>query len=356
MTAIIVLNWNGYQDTIACLESLFGIPGQGFVWMVVDNGSTDGSVDKISCWLESQGKDFRMVKEGDDVSSLPTHTGGIVYSLSQNYGFAKGNNLGIQLFEELNGENNGKNLPSHYLLLNNDTLVEPDFLEKLESFALTHPSYKALTPQIRYADPSDRIWNCGGKMWFGLRKYLYGDRPVSEIKESGSIDINLITGCALFVERALLGDPDAWLREKDPRVRSKFPFDGRNKLLTERFFFGEEDFDLSLRIGESSFKMACVLDSVIYHKVGASRVKNVKLGNVYVHYLNRFIDVRQHWSPMKYFLWKFVYFPYIFMLLKKSGFGFRLIMDFIVKLNREASESDGVSRSSFMSIMDRFAK
>ncbi|MDE5543908.1 MAG: glycosyltransferase family 2 protein, partial [Bacteroidales bacterium] len=266
MTAIILLNWNGYKDTIECLASLFACVRQDFVWAVVDNGSENESVREITAFLNDKGKDFSVVKQGEAPSSPLKAGQGIVYCLKENYGFAKGNNLGIALVEQLTqaGEK-----PSHYLLLNNDTLVESDFLEKLETFAYEHPKYVALTPQIRYAEPRNRIWNCGGKMFFGLRKYLYGEKQVEELEKScharrGFIDINLITGCALFAKRELL--------------RSE-------GLLTNRFFFGEEDFDFSLRMQEEGKKMACVLNSVIYHKLGTTHKNFISKKKIYLYYL-----------------------------------------------------------------------
>ncbi|MDE6694364.1 MAG: glycosyltransferase, partial [Bacteroidales bacterium] len=242
MTAIIILNWNGYKDTIECLASLFACAKQDFVWMVVDNDSENESVQEITSFLKNSGKDFSLVKQGETPSSALKAGQGIVYCLKENYGFAKGNNLGIALVEQL-AENAGSSKPSHYLLLNNDTLVEPDFLEKLETFAREHPQYVALTPQIRYADPRNKIWNCGGKMFCGLCKYFYGNKPVEELEKSryarrGFINIGMITGCALFVKRELLGYPDARLRKKSKKY-AQTPFSPTEKtdLLTNRFFF-----------------------------------------------------------------------------------------------------------------------
>ncbi|MFC1767483.1 glycosyltransferase family 2 protein, partial [Candidatus Margulisiibacteriota bacterium] len=50
--AIVVLNWNGWQDTVECLESLFQIKSANFQVIVVDNGSTDGSIAKIKEWAK----------------------------------------------------------------------------------------------------------------------------------------------------------------------------------------------------------------------------------------------------------------------------------------------------------------
>ncbi len=353
MTAIILLNWNGYQDTIECLGSLFACTKQDFVWVVADNGSENESVQEIISFLNDSGKDFAVVQEGKKPTSPLKAGQGIVYCLKENHGFAKGNNLGIALVEQL-AANEDSQKPSHYLLLNNDTLVEPDFLEKLETFSREHPQYVALTPQIRYAEPCDRIWNCGGKMFFGLRKYLYGEKNVAKLEKSrharrGFININLITGCALFAKRELLGHPDARLRRKSKRYAQTplSPTDDTD-LLTNRFFFGEEDFDFSLRIQEEGKKMACVLGAVIYHKEGGTRAKFFPAGYLYMGHFNRFVDVRQHWSPVKFFVWKQLYLPYIALFLFfKNKLAPKEIVQYQRKLWKESLMFDGVDKELF---------
>lgn len=354
VTAIIILNWNGYHDTIACLESLFRIPQQNFIWMVVDNGSENESVYHISQFIESKGKTCLKVKEGEKPSVGVAAGEGILYSLSENYGFARGNNIGIALLEELNSTYktslSGKEvtLPDHYLLLNNDTEVEPDFLEKLESFSAQHPEYVAMTPQIRYADPSHLVWNCGGKLVFGLRIYYYDKKDYRSITHQGYIPISLITGCALFAKRELLGDPDARLRRRSKAyARSEFAVSRPPRLLTDRFFFGEEDFDLSLRMKEEGKKMACVLDSLIYHKSGATREGFKLSGHYYMHHLNRFVDVRQHWNPVKYFFWKLIYIPYIGYALYRYKVPFPEIRKYLRRLWKDSKTVQGMNRESF---------
>ena len=74
MTAIIILNWNGADDTLACLDSLLKAEGDFRVY-VVDNGSTDDSLQRIRAWLDAH--------DGFDAQLVP---------LDKNYGFARGNN------------------------------------------------------------------------------------------------------------------------------------------------------------------------------------------------------------------------------------------------------------------------
>lgn len=353
MTAIIILNWNGYRDTCACLSSLFACREQDFFWMVVDNGSSDHSVTEIARFLKREDRPFVEVKEGavppDNVSSGY----GILYSLKENYGFAKGNNMGIALMENIT---DNAHKPSHYLLLNNDTLVEPDFLARLEDFAQKHPQYVALTPQIRYTEPKERVWNCGGKMFFGLPQYLYTDKPYTKIRHQGHIDINLITGCALFVKRELLGKPEERLRQKSERFAQK-PLSPTysTDLLTERFFFGEEDVDFSLRMREEDKQMACVLDSLVYHDCSASQKDFAASRKMCVHYMNRFIDIRQHWNNgFKYLVFKLLYTPYIvrlFHIVARESWisAWRKTLSVI----RDASRLESVSKEKYLSLLEQ---
>ena len=301
MTAIIVLNWNGASDTLACLDSLSQAMGK-FVVFVVDNGSTDDSLVRIQSWIDGHA--------GIDVRLVP---------FDENYGFARGNNKGLEVALKGNFDS--------YLLLNNDTEVCPDFLIRLESFSKEHPEYRVLTPKINFFYDKQKIWNCGGKLFFGFRKYYYAGEPNEAVREAGHIPITFVTGCALFFYPELL--------------------DEQGHLLTERFFFGEEDFEFSLRMKGLGIRMACVLDSKIYHKVGASGNKMNHLGKLYMHYLNRFVDVKLHMSPMKYTLWKFLNLPivarYFYRTTKKVGVTIRLIRS----LWSNAKRKDGVSQEDF---------
>lgn len=298
MTAIIVLNWNGAIDTIDCLSSLKKVEGD-FVIIVADNGSTDNSVEKISHWCEENGL------TGDRLH---------IFKMDKNYGFAKGNNKALAFAKSLN--------PDSYLLLNNDTEVLPDFLTKLRDFSIKNPKYRVLTPKICYFNEKDRIWNCGGKLSKMGRRYYYAKKKESEIKEKHCIDISFVTGCALFFYPELL--------------------DEEGCLFTECFFFGEEDFEFSIRMKRKKIPMACVLDSKIYHKVSATGDKMNSKGKLYVHYLNRTIDIKHNYSPLFFAFWKLANIPIMFRF-----------MDFktIKKIYREARHTDGVSKERFFELV-----
>lgn len=307
MTAIIILNWNGADDTLACLDSLAKAEGEFRVY-VVDNGSSDDSLQRIGKWFDSHSAfDGRLIP------------------LDKNYGFAIGNNKGIAIARKDN--------PDSYLLLNNDTEVVPDFLIRLQTFSASYPEYRVLTPKINYYYDKSKIWNCGGKLAYGFRKYYYAGMSDADVRQQKFIPISFVTGCALFFYPELL--------------------DEHGHLLTERFFFGEEDFEFSMRMKKARVPMACVLDSLIYHKVGASGNKMHHSGKVFLHYLNRFIDVRLHNSTLFYLSWTVLNAPLCFRHFYKMC---RTVSGSFKLMNRlffDARKKDAVTREDFEALVIR---
>lgn len=307
MTAIIILNWNGVSDTLDCLQSLSKAQGE-FVTYVVDNGSSDDSLIRIQAWIDEHAD--------MDVRLIP---------LDKNYGFACGNNKGLEVARKMN--------PNSYLLLNNDTEVCPDFLVRLKTFSEQHPEYRVLTPKINFYYDKHKVWNCGGKLSLGFRKYYYANQPDSAIRKKEAIPISFVTGCALFFYPELLNS--------------------QGHLLTERFFFGEEDFEFSMRMDKKRIRMACVLDSLIYHKVGASSDKMQRSGKVYLHYLNRFIDIRLHKSTLFYVWWAMMNTPLCLFHLYKQCRSISCALKQMRQLLNEAKRKDKVTREDFESLVIR---
>ncbi|MCE5214153.1 MAG: glycosyltransferase, partial [Methanobacterium sp.] len=98
---IVIVNWNGWEDTIECLKSLYHVNYTNFNIIIVDNHSQDDSVKKIKDYIENK----KLILIVND----------------ENYGFAEGNNIGIRYAQ--------KNFnPDYILLLNNDTIVDKEFL------------------------------------------------------------------------------------------------------------------------------------------------------------------------------------------------------------------------------------
>jgi GT2 family glycosyltransferase len=300
---IVLLNWNGKEDTLACLKSIQGLDYPNFSVILVDNASSDGSVDAARDAFAGT-MDLEFIVNDD------------------NLGFAAGTNVGLRRALEKGAELT--------LALNNDTVLTADSISKLVSFHQTHPEYKALTPQIRYFDRNERIWNCGGRLTCaGSKKYYFEDDFPKQLEDKGFLDITFITGCALFV-------PSAVYREYG--------------LLSEDFFFGEEDYEFSLRMRERGLRMACVTDSVIYHKVSSSVDKASKhvIGKVFIHYLNRFVNLKRYMPRWKWQLWRHSYLLYVqFVLLLRHRVSVGKVLRFGQLLMRESKKRDRVDRLAF---------
>ena len=138
--AIILINWNSYEFTNDCINSLIQNSYPHFDIIVVDNNSQDGSAAN----LRSE------------------HPGIILLEASENLGFAGGNNLAIE-FAVHNGY-------EYVLLLNNDTIVEPDFLKHLVCYMDQHPEAGAIQPRIYFNHDRTLLWNGGSSYnrWTGF--------------------------------------------------------------------------------------------------------------------------------------------------------------------------------------------
>ena len=145
---IIVLNWNGKDDTVECLRSLGKIDYPNKQISVVDNASTDDSVELIK-------------REFPDVSIIENES---------NLMYAGGNNVGIRKALDKKAE--------YILIINNDTAVHKDFLKHLMDSALSAGGVGIASPKICYYENAGTIWYAGGFVNFfsgniyhrGLRK------------------------------------------------------------------------------------------------------------------------------------------------------------------------------------------
>lgn len=336
--SIIILNYNGYEDTIECLLSIFNLDYSLFNIILIDNASSDRSAERISDW--SSGR-FAVTTYSDSILksnplcfSAGFRIRGIgnvsdlsIIKNSENVGFAAGCNQGINLALSIGAE--------YIWLLNNDTAVDPDSLSILATYLDQYASCQLATPQIRLYDEPARIWNCGGLLkWYGVRKYLYVHKPVSALPDKDVLDITFVTGCAPLVRSSVFQNLGGF---------------------TEKFFFGEEDFDFSLRLKKAHARMVCCLRSIIYHKVGASidrSSSSYNFAKAYIHYLNRFIDLRNHWPRCFWQAWRMVYILYIYRLLgRQAQCSHQIRVVFIKRLIQESSSLDEVSKDTFLKIL-----
>lgn len=217
---IVVLNWNGIGDAKECVSSLKNNSYANYQIVVVDNGSTDNS----AVILKREFPDITIIENG------------------RNYGFAGGNNIGIEYSLKQGAE--------YILLLNNDTTVENAFLSKLVEAGESDEAVGLLESKICYYDDPKRIWFAGGMIdWLKIKGTHIGLDEMDSGQYDKISEVDFLTGCCLLVKRSV--------------------FEKIGKL-SEEYFLYYEDTDFCLRARNSGFKCVYVPSSKIYHKVSRS--------------------------------------------------------------------------------------
>lgn len=258
--AIIVLNWNGWQDTIECLESLYQITYPNYEVIVVDNGSKDESIQEIREYCEgniqvkskffeynSRNKPITIIEytrihaedemEGTKIDDISSNKKLILIKNEKNYGFAEGNNIGFRY---------AINNDARYLLaLNNDTVVANDFLEYMVEVFEIDDRIGIIGPTIFYYDEPNWISSRGLKInWWTAR--------IKQIKDTSSeiVNVDCVSGCAMIISNKLLNEIS---------------------LFDIRFPFGSEDYEFCTRAVRNGYKVIYVPNSKIWHKIARSR-------------------------------------------------------------------------------------
>jgi GT2 family glycosyltransferase len=219
--SIIILNWNGLKDTVECLESLKKITYPNYEVIVVDNGS-----------------------QGDDVKVLKERYGDYIYIIQneKNYGFARGNNVGIRYVLDKGTD--------YVLLLNNDTVVAPDFLDEMVRVAESDERIGIVCPRMyRYSQPEQVCYDGGMRihLWWGAIWYrLTLTRRLRPDDERAVVDTEFAAGTAMLIRRKTLAEIG---------------------LLPEEYFFGVDDLDYSVNALRNKFRIVVARRATVLHKV-----------------------------------------------------------------------------------------
>ena len=236
-TWIIIVNWNGKDNTVECLESIQKLKQKvtRVHTLVVDNHSTDNSVEEIAL-----------------------HYPGVrIHVTNENIGFTGGNNVGIELALQNNAD--------FIWLLNNDTIVHEDTLDKLipqiedESIGLASPKiyfYPGNEFHFDRYQKNDRgkvIWYAGGLVdWKNVYASHKGVDEVDHGQFDKSEETGFISGCAMLIKSKVIKDVG---------------------LLDHKYFLYLEDLDYSLKVKSHGYKLLYVGSSWIWHKNAGSTSK-----------------------------------------------------------------------------------
>ena len=215
--------------TSECIRSVLAMSAGNFEIIVVDNGSSDGSAQMLP-------------------QEFPQIT---VLSQETNLGFAAGCNVGVRYAVAKGVE--------YVLLLNNDTLVAPDFVSEMLAVIETDPRIAAVCPKIYFVDPPDKLWYAGAdfSLWTGTVRHR-GWKEIDHGQFDHCQEITRATGCAMLVRCSALGDVG---------------------LLDEQFWAYAEDLDWSLRFLKRGYRLMYAPKARLWHYDGATSVKSMGKGS-----------------------------------------------------------------------------
>lgn len=245
--AIIILNWNNWTDTLQCLESLQQITYPHYQVIVVDNGSQDDSLPRIR---EQAPEDLILLEN------------------LENLGFSGGNNVALEFArEELEAD--------YFLLLNNDTLVHPHFLDFLVDYAEQDESIGVVGPTVYYHQEPHKIAFLGGYINPCTGKITHHHLDEEDHGLLAPQELDFISGCSMLLKR-----------EAVERVG----------LLDPEYFLYSEDVDWCLRAKKAGYRVCLVPEARIWHKVSESVEALIP---IYYGTRNQFLLARKHCPTRK---------------------------------------------------------
>ncbi len=217
---ILVLNWNGVDILYNCIKSIYNSNYSNFAVTIIDNGSSDGSVQSIK-------NSFKKIN--------------CIY-INNNLGYAKGYNYA---FNNLLITDNSE----YYFLLNNDTIIEYDTVSRLIEATHLFGYNHIFSPKI-INDNTGKIWYGGGKISkvTGTPSHI-GINKSDNLTDIKSSFTDFVSGCAMLIPKSALYDLNGF---------------------NESYSFYYEDVDICLRAKKIGLKCVYVNDSIVNHKISYS--------------------------------------------------------------------------------------
>ena len=265
MVYIILVNWNGWKDTIECLESLLRLTNQDFRVIICDNNSQDSSIEKILSWSQgAQPVSFDgpawakigatsprrrepsiQVVERKATLDLANPSVVTIVDIHENLGFAGACNVGMRLARS--------DPHAEFIwLLNNDTVVHPHALDPLLTQMRGDRSLGILGSCLLYYDRPDMVQSLGGwyNFWMANGGFIGIGLPNDRLPDIAEIEgkLSYVAGASLFLPVRTLNDIGE---------------------MSEDYFLYYEEFDWAMRL-KGRYRQSVCLESRIYHKEGAS--------------------------------------------------------------------------------------
>ena len=241
LVSIIIVNWNGTNDTIECVESLRNINYPSYNIVIVDNGSLP---DEVTALHENLDKDSYTIIE-----------------VKKNLGFANANNIGIMVAI--------RNGAKFILLLNNDTVVDKNFLMELILAAGKDPRKGILGPKMYFYHDKSRLWYAGGKLNMYLGHKTEGLSKLDVGKFDSIRQTDYVAGACMLIRKEVFNAAGFLPRE---------------------YFLAWEDIDFCVAARRNGYQCLVVPKSIIWHKASASfKRQNLNYRQVFFGFRNRVI-------------------------------------------------------------------
>ncbi len=265
---VVVLNYNNWADTIACAKSILFSNYKNFQLIIVDNASTDNSIRHIKQWLNGDiepwspksdslrdlfisplGKiDYKSYEDTTFLKqqTLPQNRVILIHSNS-NDGYGAGNNLGIKFAI-------AKDDYDYIWILNNDTLVTKDTLNKLVTYAAKNENHIGLIgTTLLFYDAPDKIQAFGGSFnyLFAVQKHNLAHQNFStqKVKEFDQSELDYIIGASMLMTKKYIQ---------------------KAGLMPEEYFIYFEEIDIATSCKRNNLSLAICYDAIVYHKESAS--------------------------------------------------------------------------------------
>ncbi len=308
--SIIMLNWNGWKDTLEALESVYQINYPNYKVVLLDNASNNESIMKIRAYCEGNIKvesDFFAFNNDnkpiilteykkEDIKSISSNSiqGNnelILIKNDKNYGFTEGNNIGIDFaLKTMN--------PDYILLLNNDTVVDKYFLDELVCTGEKDPSIGFLGPKVYYYEFNGQknIINFAGgenNLW-KFKPSNMGYKQLDTGQFDSNYEVDFIHGCCLLAKTEMVREIG---------------------LLDKEYFSYREENDWAIRGQKNGWKSVYVYKSKVWHKIAGSTDRDSNLFVDYYETRNRFLFLKKHGdTPHKIsFMFYFIFFDFWFI-------------------------------------------
>jgi len=216
--SIVILNWNQRDMTLACLESLRKISYPNYEIIIVDNGSTDGSIEAI----KKEFPELTVIENG------------------RNLGVAGGRNVGIEYVQQRGTD--------YLLLLDNDTIVHKDFMTEMVKAGESDNRAGILTGKIYFYSEPDKIW-CAGCSLSLYRRHIsaIGYDEIDKGQYDDIREVEHVAGCCLMIKKKVIDEIG---------------------ILDQNFIeYFTEDTDWCLRARKKGYKIMYVPKAKIWHHV-----------------------------------------------------------------------------------------